>query len=93
MSLFYFLLFYCIVYSLTIIIVIIIPLSFGCRDEEISPFVGQIKEILILILILSQSLSLHCSLWKHKQGVFFSNYCNSGRYLIDWTTSDSDKSS
>lgn len=27
---------------------IIIPLSFGCCDEEMFPFLGQIKEILIL---------------------------------------------
>ena len=38
-------LFYCIVYSFTIII----PLSFDCCDEDISLFAGQVKEILILI--------------------------------------------
>ena len=45
--------FYCVVYSFTFIIIIItVPLSFGCCDKEMSLFVGQIKEILILNLIL-----------------------------------------
>ena len=35
--------FYCIVNYHT--------LSFGCCDEKISPFVGQIKEIMIMIMI------------------------------------------
>ena len=45
----YFLLFYCIVYSFNIIIVYYNTLSFGCCDEEISPYAGQIKETLILM--------------------------------------------
>lgn len=48
----YFVLFYCIVYSSNIIVVYYNMLSFGCCDEEISPFAGQIKEILVLFLIL-----------------------------------------
>ena len=29
---------------LILLLFIIIPLSFGCCDEEMSPFVGQVKE-------------------------------------------------
>ena len=37
--------FFIVLFSLLILLLfIIIPLSFGCCDEEISPFVGQIKE-------------------------------------------------
>ena len=43
----------CIVYSFNIIILYYNTLSFGCRDEEISPFAAQIKENLILFLILA----------------------------------------
>ena len=52
--------FHCIVYSFNIINVYHNTLSFGCCDEEISPFVGQIKENLILISLLAQlAVQLH----------------------------------
>ena len=50
---FYFLLLTFFSVSLNLLLVLLfitIPLSFGCSDEEISLFVGQIKGILILLL-------------------------------------------
>ena len=47
------LLLYCIDYSFNVIAVFL-QMSFGCCDGEISPFAGQIKEILILMLTLVQ---------------------------------------
>ena len=52
MSLFLFLTFLLLFILLLLLLFITIPLSFDCCDEEISLFVGKIKEILILILIL-----------------------------------------
>ena len=56
---------------LILLLFIIIPLSFGCCDEEMSPFVGQVKEFWFWLLSESADKTLHHNLLLKQPSVSF----------------------